>query len=236
MVACIHGISRDAEEQVRLLAPFADRHGFGLLAPVFEAEVWSDYQRLGRRGRGPRADLALQALLAECSPSGLREEGGELLIGFSGGAQFVHRYAMAHARRVRAAVVASAGWYTLPDSDRAYPQGLRVAGDLAGVRFELRALLAVAMRVFVGGADVDRDESLRRSRAIDRRQGRHRVERAERFVRAMERAARKAGVDPRIRLDRLRHAGHSFEACVDAGLGERAFRFLAEAQAGGARA
>ena len=52
------------------------------------------------------------------------------LFGFSGGAQFAHRYVLAHPDRVAAAGIGAAGWYTFPDSATPYPYGLgRGAGQ-----------------------------------------------------------------------------------------------------------
>jgi len=230
LVVCVHGIAIDAEEQIRLLSPFADRHAFALLAPVFEPGVWSDYQRLGRRGRGPRADLALQALIEDlASELGFRV-GDIFLIGYSGGAQFVHRYVLAHPSGATAAVAAAAGWYTPPDPRRAYPHGLRIDGSLAGVQIEPADLHRCPILVCVGDRDVERDESLRCSPRLDRLQGRNRRERARRWVDATRRAADRLGLEPRVSLVELPGVGHSFAQCMQAGLGETAFRFFEESR------
>lgn len=230
LVVCVHGIAIDAEEQIRLLSPFADRHAFALLAPVFEPGVWSDYQRLGRRGRGPRADLALQALIDDCA-SELGFRVGEIfLIGYSGGAQFVHRYVLAHPSRATAVVAAAAGWYTPPDPRRAYPHGLRIDGSLAGVQIEPADLHRCPILVCVGDRDVARDESVRCSPRLDRVQGMNRRERARRWVDDTRRAARRLGIEPRVSLLELPDVGHSFAQCMEAGLGEAAFRFFEESR------
>lgn len=230
LVVCVHGIAIDAEEQIRLLSPFADRHAFALLAPVFEPGVWSDYQRLGRRGRGPRADLALQALIDDCASERGFRVGEVFLIGYSGGAQFVHRYVLAHPSRATAAVAAAAGWYTPPDPRRAYPHGLRIDGSLAGVQIEPADLHRCPILVCVGDRDVARDESLRCSPRLDRLQGRNRRERARRWVDATRRAAGRLGLEPRVSLVELPGVGHSFAQCMEAGLGETAFQFFEESR------
>lgn len=225
VLVAVHGISRNAAEQVRVFAPGAERSGLLVLAPSFPEHRFPDYQRLGRRGRGPRADLALDRLLWALRRTGLASD--ELfLFGYSGGGQFAHRFALAHPERVRAVAVAAAGWYTFPEPGGVYPQGLRVDGDLPGVRLRPRAFLRVPTLVAVGDADRCRDNSLRRSRSVDRRQGRHRADRARRWVRAMRRAAAARGLSSRIELVMLPGVGHSFGECAAAGLDEHVLRFF----------
>ena len=228
VLVAVHGISRNAREQVETFRPTAMRLGWPLVAPEFGEVDFPDYQRLGRVGRGPRADLALDDLLATLAERFRLEPQRLALFGYSAGGQFVHRYAMAHPERVRAAVVAAPGWFTLPDPRRSYPQGLRVGAELPGVRLAPVEFLKVPMLVAVGSRDVERDESLRRTPGIDRRQGHTRVERAARFVEAMTTAARQAGVPGRIGLRSLEGAGHGFPDGVAAGVVEMAEAFLAD--------
>ncbi len=222
---CVHGISRDFEEQIELLRGEASRRGYALLAPLFDAKGWRDYQRLGRRGRGPRADLALDRAL-ECLENRIELElSDRFLIGYSGGAQFVHRYAMAHPNRVQAVVCAAAGWYTMPDPARRYPHGLKVDGGLAGVRLDPAEFLRIPVLTVVGDSDVEL-ESMRASDRLDRVQGRTRIERAQRWSEAMDRAREKRGIDSRSEFILLEGAGHAFSDCVDVGLARRAFEFF----------
>jgi pimeloyl-ACP methyl ester carboxylesterase len=211
VIAIVHGISELPRQHVECFAPLAERQGAILVAPHFARPRFRDYQRLGRGSRGARADRALERLVEEIARETHARAGRFFLFGYSGGGQFAHRYAMAHPQRAAAAVVASAGWYTFPDAERFYPRGIRDRGDLAGVRFEPDAFLRVPLLVTVGARDVERDASLRQSEALDREQGRSRVERAERWVEAMQAAARERGLPPAAVLRRLEDVGHSFE-------------------------
>jgi dienelactone hydrolase len=224
VVAIVHGISELPRQHLEHFAPLAERQGVVLVAPHFARPRFRDYQRLGRGSRGARADRALERSVEEVARETHGRAGRFFLFGYSGGGQFAHRYAMAHPQRVAAAVVASAGWYTFPDAERFYPRGIRDRGDLAGVRFEPNAFLRVPLLVTVGARDVERDASLRQSEALDREQGRSRVERAERWVEAMREAARQHGLPPAVALRRLEGVGHSFEGNVGRGaLAEIAF-------------
>lgn len=233
LLVSVHGISRNAREHVEVFAPWAERHRVVLLAPVLGRQMFPDYQRLGRLGRGRRADQALQQMVADArrvtAVSGERLH----LFGYSGGGQFVHRYALAYPAQVAAYAAGAAGWYTLPDSRRGFPRGTQSSPDLPDLQFDLPAFLSIPGCVLVGERDVERDPELNTSASIDRRQGLTRVERGQRWVAAMERAARKQGVVGRFRFELLPGAGHSFTESVERGrLAERVFAWLFDSAPG----
>ena len=229
LLVLVHGISEAPRQHVERFSHLAERHGVVLVAPHFARPAFRDYQRLGRVGRGARADDALDRLLDDVARRGHARTGRVFLCGYSGGGQFAHRYAMAHPSRVAAAVISSAGWYTFPDRKRRYPFGTRGQRDLPGARLDPDAFLRIPFLVTVGERDVERDASLRQTPGVDRRQGLHRVERAERWVAAMARAARQRGLPAPATCQTLTGVGHSFTDNVDRGaLGEIAFDFLFE--------
>ncbi|MFO0688298.1 MAG: hypothetical protein U0900_06295 [Myxococcota bacterium] len=231
LVVAVHGISRNALEQMASFSALAAERGFVLMAPCFDTPADEDYQRLGRRGRGRRADLALDDAIRRLGEERKIELGARYLFGYSGGGQFVHRYLMSHPERVTAAVVAAAGWYTMPDATQAYPHGLRVGGALAGVRMEPASFLRVPLLVAVGELDVDRDRSVRTTTKLDASQGEDRIERAKRWVTAMQAAARTRSLPARHELVILEGAGHSFSDCVEAGLARSTFDFFDSVEA-----
>ena len=171
ILVAVHGISLNAREQVEAFAPWVATRGHALLAPCFDTPGDRDYQRLGRRGRGRRADLALDLAIERLALALDVKFARRFLFGYSGGGQFVHRYLMAHPDRVAAAVVAAAGWYTLPDARLAYPMGLRVGGKLVGVEMLPSRFLSIPVLALVGSRDLGRDESVRTSAKVDSRQG-----------------------------------------------------------------
>jgi len=237
ILAAVHGIGGHAAEQALLLAPLAERHRVVLVAPCFTNPPYRAYQRLGTRD--VRADHALERAVEEAARLTRANASQLFLIGYSGGGQFVHRYAMAHPRRVAAAVVAAAGWYTWPDATAPFPTGIGPAPRLPDLRFDADALLRVPMLVAAGEWDVERDAALRQRPEIDRRQGPHRLERARRWVEAMRRAAHDAGLPPVVSFRELPRTHHSFLASVRrGGLAELAFAFLfaSEERAGGCAA
>jgi pimeloyl-ACP methyl ester carboxylesterase len=223
---CVHGLSRNPLRKVRLLSDQAEAYGVVLVAPHFAARQHPDFQRLGRAGRGERADLVLQGIVEEASWLTGVSSAQVYLLGHSGGAQFVHRYVMAHPQRVARAAVCSPGWYTLPDRKRRFPYGIRMTNRLPGVRFDPEEFLGVPITVVVGAKDTS-SQHVRHSARLDAQQGRTRVERARNWVAAMQQAARSYGIEPSLSLRIIPEAGHSFErAVVQHGLGEIVFEEL----------
>ena len=226
VLVSIHGVSRNAAEHLGLLRPYAEQHGAALIVPSFAADSYPDYQRMGRKGRGPRADLALIRLLNELGRAvGLDTERVDMF-GFSGGAQFAHRFTMAHSGRVRCLVLGAAGWYTLPDHTLPYPYGVADAEGLEGVRLNVLAATRVPTLVVVGERDdCPDDEELNRSEIVRRSQGLDRLQRAQAWKRAMKAYAAGRGESAAVDLQVLPGVGHSFHgAVVEGGLGSRIFR------------
>jgi pimeloyl-ACP methyl ester carboxylesterase len=222
----IHGISRNADQHARLLSAYCELYRTALVAPIFSAEEYPDYQRLGRTGRGKRADIALNMIVAEAATlTGVSAERFHLF-GYSGGAQFAHRFLMANPHRVAAAVIAAAGWYTWPDPTRRFPYGTRMSRRLPDVRFDAEDYLCVPITVMVG-ADDDEGSGLRRNPRLDREQGATRVERARRWVAAMRAAAHTHHLQSQVTYVEVENCSHSFRHSVlRAGLGDKVFRVL----------
>lgn len=222
----VHGASRNADQHARLLAAYCDTYGAVLVAPVFTAEQYPDYQRFGRLGRGKRADIALNMIVAEVAA--MTGAAGEqfYLFGYSGGAQFAHRYLMANPHRVAAAVIAAAGWYTLPDPTRRFPHGTRLTKKLPEVRFDAEEFLSVPVTVIVGAND-HTQQGLRRNARLDREQGVTRVERARTWVAAMQAAAASHHLESRVAYEEVESCDHSFKRSIlRGGLGDKVFRAL----------
>lgn len=223
----VHGITRNAAEQADFFAPFAERFGVVLIAPLFPEDRFPDYQRLGREGKGKRADFALDDIVAEVgSLSGARTS-KLYLFGFSGGGQFVHRYAMAYPERVARIALAAAGWYTFPDPTMDFPLGIKPTSRLRDISFNLARFLSVPTCVLVGENDVLRDLVLRKSRRIDRQQGVNRLERGKRWTKVMAAAAKAYYLHTPFIFQVLPRSNHSFAECMESGkMGRRVFEFL----------
>jgi len=227
VVVAVHGIGRGAREQATLLAPMAESRGAILIAPLFDADRFPDFQRLGRAGKGERADLALERIVSDAEESLGTPLGPLSLFGFSGGGQFAHRYALAHPARIAKMVVAASGWFTAPDADEPYPYGTAPCRALPDLRFDLDGFLRIPMLVVASRKDRQRDANLRRGRKLDAAQGRNRLERARQWVTHVRREAKSRGIDNRCRFRSLRRSGHDFgDAVRRDGLDELIFDFF----------
>ena len=234
MFVAVHGLSRNAEVQANWFASYCETYAVVLVAPLFDTEAYPDYQRLGRVGLGGRADVVLDSIVAEVAALTGAAAKKIYLFGFSGGAQFAHRYLMAHPQQVARAVVASAGWYTFPDARTGFPYGIGPSPDLPGVRFDAAEFLRVPITVVVGEQDTT-GKSLRRNAHVDRQQGITRIERARNWVAAMRTAAAAQGLESRIAFEPVADMDHSFQRFMQEGkLGDRVFAALFGVQPDGA--
>jgi poly(3-hydroxybutyrate) depolymerase len=229
----VHGIARNAQAQAYAFPELCERFGVVMAVPVFGVDA-RDYQRLGRSGRGPRADAALDAVVEEVATRTGCKASSFQLFGVSGGAQFAHRYTLAHPHRVVRLVVVGSGWYTFPNPRARYPYGIRRSRELPGVRFDPEEFLRVPITVMVGEKDTE-TSNLRNTPRVNRQQGKNRVERARRWVEAMREAAETRGLEPLVTLETIPDGRHDFASLMKSGsLGERAFARLFDAPVRGA--
>ncbi|MGB0466856.1 MAG: hypothetical protein ACPGF7_04895 [Pontibacterium sp.] len=212
-IVAVHGISRNSQQQVQAYAGLAEEHGLWLLAPEFDKAQFPGYQRLAKTAQAARADLALNTLLIAFR--GLRQQ-PELkihLCGYSGGAQFAHRYAYLHPYNLASLTLVSAGWYTLTDEQTDYPLG---TGDWPKWQGPLRLndFLKIPAFVMVGSQDIRREKSLRQDTRVDHQQGLNRLQRAHTWVETTNRAKQTQGLTPDIRLCLMPNQRHDFQKNV----------------------
>ena len=225
VMVTVHGISRNARKHARRFARHAERHGVVVVAPLFDVQHYPGYQRLGISGE--RADLALNQILTEVAERTQANTQKLYMFGYSGGAQFVHRYAMAYPNRVAAIAVGAAGWYTLPDPSQRFPHGTAPHHKLPDLSFDASQFLRIPTYTLVGALDTLRDDALRQTPRLDQQQGHTRFERGERWVKIMKQASRKYGLNTEFRFISLPKADHSFTRSIKAGgMAERVFACL----------
>jgi pimeloyl-ACP methyl ester carboxylesterase len=219
----VHGLSSNPTKLARAFSDLCEATRVVMVAPVFTADRHADYQRLGRSGRGVRADLTLDRCVAEVVSLTGADARRIHLFGYSGGAQFTHRYLMAHPHRVARAVIASAGWYTFPDTQQRFPYGIRRHRSLPGVNFDPQEFLRVPITVLVGQADVG-TAKLRSTARCNAQQGVNRLERARNWTGAMRTAAEAYGYEPCVSCVEVPDVDHSFATfCERGALAQRVF-------------
>ena len=209
-----------------MFAPYCERFGVVLVVPRYTPEQHSDYQRLGRLGRGVRADQVLDKCLAEVSLLTGADTTQFNLFGYSGGAQFAHRYLMAHPHRIAKAALVAAGWYTFPDHTEKFPYGIRPTRRLPDVVFNPEEFLHVPVDVFVG--ELDRNtKNLRKTKRTLEQQGKNRLERGRNWVAAMQIAGNTYGIETAVTFTSVPNTDHSFlRFCRRGALVKRVFKSL----------
>ena len=217
-LVAVHGILRDAKGMLKAITARLAQGGRMVIAPLFDEVGWRGYQRVtGKR----RADLALLSLLKRIKSPDRPDIQPVDLLGYSGGAQFAHRFALLYPHLIGRLALCSAGWYTFPD-EAPYPCGLSVPrAGLPGIttltRTNLPCFLRLPINVYVGEHDTEIDPNLRRGQALDRQQGRNRVERAANWVAALKKVAATHGLQSKVKLTVLEGCGHDFRQCVHQG-------------------
>ncbi len=195
IVFVMHGTGRNGEGYRKAWIPLADARRFVLLVPEFSrAQYGGNYnlERLTQRDgtRVPPEQWPYAAI--ENIFDAVRAANGFTartydIYGHSAGAQFVHRLAfLLPDARYRVAVVANAGWYTMPEGDVDWPYGLRGTAVSAP---QLTGVFSRRIIVLLGDRDVDPlDPDLRRTpEALA--QGEHRFSRGHAFFDRAKRAA-----------------------------------------------
>lgn len=213
VAVCVHGYTRQPLDQLRAFAPLAERCGFALALPIFDERHHRRYQQLLHPRRGTRSDLALLDALDGIAPRHGLDVERLFLFGYSGGAQFVHRFAMCHPRRTAALAIGAAGWYTWPEAGQPWPLGLDGAGSRLGAPVELDRFLRLPMALWVGERDNTADEHLRDEPRLATLQGVHRLERAQRWAAAIRAAAQAQGIVNELEVTVIPRVGHDFAAC-----------------------
>lgn len=220
-LVAVHGVGRGARKQARLFMQAAGEQGRLVIAPLFDTRGWPGYQRIRTQGR--RADLALLRMLQAVGLQTGVCTRRVSLFGYSGGAQFAHRFALLHPHRLVQLCTCAAGWYTWVDAQAGgFPRGL---GSRAAPRLDLAEIAAanlgrflqLPIRVVVGALDRHSDALTRSDPQLDALQGTHRLERARRWVQALHQAAALRGLRPNAQLHVLPQAGHDFAQCMQSG-------------------
>jgi len=203
----------------RLLSPASAETGRIFVMPHFDEKHYPRYQSCLCRNR---SDLALIRLVEELMRDGCVPPGRFDLAGYSGGAQFAHRFTWLYPHWIERLVVSSAGWYTFPDNSP-FPYGMgpsessRLRLVHQCLKVNLRAFLDRKIMIRVGEHDDAVDAVTRSGPEIEAQQGRDRKTRARIWHQALLQAARDLGVVPQVDFALMPGCGHSFEECVRLG-------------------
>ena len=194
VVVLFHGAGRDADNMRDYLIDKANQKGFIVLSPEFSnnyfpggdaynlANIFIDGDNPSPSTLNPEEEWifsVVDSLFRDFTKSIGNITSTYDMIGFSAGAQVVHRYLIynptANYNRI---VAASAGWYTVPDNSIDFPYGLKISPQEGA---NLSNVFAKQMYVIVGEEDVDPNSAgLRHTPEADA-QGFQRLQRAQHF-------------------------------------------------------
>ncbi|MGQ0750620.1 MAG: hypothetical protein ACT4PS_08805 [Betaproteobacteria bacterium] len=224
VLVTLHGLNRNAAGYLAYSQALAERHGFLLVAPLFDRErfpTWR-YQAGGiaRYARPPESrppqlepeSRWTAGMLLDLIEAVRREENSPdlpyYLIGHSAGAQLLSRFAAFVPNAARRIVVANPSTYVWPTRDAHFPFGFGGLPEAIGTDEAIRRYLAQPVTIFLGTSDVARDATLNVT-AGAMRQGSNRYERGMQIFQAARELAKNKGWDFNWRLVEASGVGHS---------------------------
>ncbi len=163
VLVALHGMGGDGPGACDGVHAWADQQGWVLVGPTFDYGNWTDPEEVAREG--PHYLPRLAQILDELPDRiGHPVQPQVTLYGFSRGAQLAQRFALLYPERVKAAVIMSAGTYTLPLREaevNGKTQALKFPFGIADVRarfgqdVDLDAVRHVPFWIAVGAEDND---------------------------------------------------------------------------------
>lgn len=154
----VHDTMRTVEHYRSSFAEWAEHNGVVLFLPLFPAGIpqpWDLHAYKYLATGGVRYDLILLEMLAEAAPRFGFCPARFLLFGFSGGGQYVHRFALLHPDRVRAVSIGAPGGVTRVDTSRPWWVGTSDVEQIFGQTVPVRSLAAMQAQTVIGSADTD---------------------------------------------------------------------------------
>ncbi|KAL7954554.1 Alpha/Beta hydrolase protein [Trichoderma compactum] len=159
LLVFIHGTLRDDCYIDRGLIPFAESTPCAVMAPLFPAGLdgpfdLDSYKLL--RSRTLRSDLALLGMLDEVARRWPGIDTTKIfLMGYSGGAQFAHRFLYLYPERLAAISIGAPGSVTVLDTSMKWPAGIADVEQLFGVCINKNLIKQVHIQLVVGDTDTE---------------------------------------------------------------------------------
>ncbi|CPR17949.1 hypothetical protein [Brenneria goodwinii] len=220
IVFVLTGLNRNAAEYRDSWIENARKNKLIVIAPLFST---ADYPGVDGYNMGnmenkqtntpnPREAWAfsvIDRLFTDMQKQGITQQKSYYLFGNSAGCQFVHRMmTFVPEAKVKAAICAAAGWWTMPDVENPWPYGL----DQAPVKVTQKQLtdyFAKPVLITVGAKDNDPYHPLLRRSYQAMAQGNSRLERAQTYYLTGQQKAKRYKVDFNWQFTTLPDVGHS---------------------------
>ncbi|MFM0041028.1 MULTISPECIES: alpha/beta hydrolase [Paraburkholderia] len=158
LVVVMHGTGRQFTQYRDAFAPFGRWNRCIVLCPLFPVGVRGDGERSGfkRLIEGDiRYDKVLLDMVTEVGERYGKRFDKFALFGYSGGGQYVNRFAYAHPERLWAASIGAPGNVTVLDDTKDWWLGTGGFERHFGKPFDLAALQRVPVQMVVGRADLE---------------------------------------------------------------------------------
>lgn len=161
IVFVMHGKGKNADGYRDVWAAYADKYGFMVIVPRFDAETWGNLYANGgifvKDGKPTDPKVwsfnVIEHLFDAVKTATGNKSPQYFIYGHSEGGQFVHRlvFFLPEARYAKA-VTANPGWYTMPTFDVKFPYGL---ADSPATEASLKQSLERRVTVLLGSKDTD---------------------------------------------------------------------------------
>ncbi|KAJ7102989.1 poly hydrolase [Mycena crocata] len=191
LLVVVHGTRRQTGGYITHLKAFSEKYRVVILCPLFPAGIIEPLDVHNYKAllyHDIRFDLVLLSMLTQAAETWRIDAERFFLHGFSGGAQFAHRFLYLHPTRLRGVSVASPGAITHPTADHAWPKGLADVEGLFGIVPDFAQITRVPLQLLVGEKDTDTSMISRDDMA-----GPNRLERARYLHAAFARRGTKSG-------------------------------------------
>ncbi|KAJ5223349.1 hypothetical protein N7468_007891 [Penicillium chermesinum] len=171
LMVLIHQSSRNASEiRDEGFTFFARKHSYIILAPLFPIEPDDPQDRNGYKqlvSGDTRYDKIVLAMVEEVKARYNRVDIDRFLLwGFSGGGQYVHRFAYLYPERLKAIAIGAPGSQTLPDTSKPYPNGVSDLESVFGLAIQWERLCPIPAMFIVGDCDTDTFYATARGRPL----------------------------------------------------------------------
>ncbi|EEA22167.1 conserved hypothetical protein [Talaromyces marneffei ATCC 18224] len=159
LIVLIHGSGRNPYTLRREFSTFAETHSCALLAPLFpvgliDPQDTANYKYITYKD--VRYDQVLLSMIDEAAARFRRiDTSAFCLYGYSGGGQFVHRFAYLHPRRVRALACGAPGTQTFLNFSQRFPDGVQDWEEVFGAPLDIKAVMGIPSMFVAGDQDTD---------------------------------------------------------------------------------
>ena len=215
----MHGGGRNADDYLEAWKEIAEKNDILIIAPEFENKfskyTTNDYQEGNLftffGSRNPKEEWAYQVIeniFDQVKKTNNITNDNYDIFGHSAGGQFVHRMIMLMPEaRIKNAIAANAGFYTLPVEDLEYPYGIK---NTPITDNSIKNSFKKQLIILLGENDNDAKLGTFRETELAMQQGKHRLERGSNFYKTASDLAKEKRWDFNWEIDTIQNVGHNY--------------------------